>query len=153
MQRVTSYPVARDLVSMSTHAYGRVCGNCVKTCATHARGISVHMCVGMCVGMRIHMGVDISVFSQEGDANSWLTKRQADCWFASMRAHADTRTCAHMHDEVSSRPRTGQNWFSWKLPGPKVLEPGWVRVSKFWNLGGSGFQSLATQVGPGFGLS
>ena len=32
--------------------------------------------------------------------------------------------------------------------GFKVLGPGWVRVAKFWSLGGSGFQSFATQQGP-----
>ena len=32
--------------------------------------------------------------------------------------------------------------------GFKVSEPGWVRVAKFWNPGGSGFQNFATQVGP-----
>ena len=58
-----------------------------------------------------------------------------------------------VHLRQAARPRTGKKWVPWKLPGSKVLVPGWIRVSKFWNPGGSGFQSFATQVGPGFGLS
>ena len=59
-------------------------------------------------------------------------------------------------------PEPAKNWVFWKLPGPKVLEPrwvqvskfcmepGWVQVSKFWNLGGFRFQSFGTWMGPGF---
>ena len=42
----------------------------------------------------------------------------------------------------------------WFWQGTRVgrgfLLPGWVQVSKFWNLGGSRSQSFATWVGPGF---
>ena len=53
-----------------------------------------------------------------------------------------------LRSKAQNRPKLG----ILETAGPKVLETGWVRVSKFSSLspGGSGFQSFGAWVGLGF---